>query len=143
MLPTRGREPAVIRRWSSGHRSVGRARAELRNALSGWELSRIEDDALLVLSELLTNALRHACVPGREIETRFAPVPGGLRIEVHDASETRPSMAVPGEDATGGRGLLLVDILARRWGVADGDGPGKLVWAELSTRERQLDGEEP
>ncbi|MFE3587402.1 ATP-binding protein [Streptomyces niveus] len=96
---------AVVLRWRRHPSAVGLARLELRKALTGWGLSALEDSATLVLSELVTNAVRHARVPsGREIETRFLPmgrpVPDGLRIEVHDA-----------------------------WGVSDRVGVGKLVWA--------------
>ncbi|MBT2445049.1 ATP-binding protein [Streptomyces sp. ISL-36] len=124
---------AVVLRWSRRARNVGRARAELRTALATWGLSRIEDAASLVLSELLTNAVRHGrTAPSRVIETRYIPIPGGLRVEVHDASEVRPLMAIPGDDAHGGWGLPLVDLLSEKWGVSDREGPGKLVWAGLS-----------
>lgn len=122
----------LVLRWSARPGCVGLARKELRKALAGWGLGVIEDAALVVLSELLTNAVRHGRVPGREIETRFQPVPGGLRIEVHDASDVRPLLTMPGSDASGGWGLPLVDALAERWGASDRKGPGKAVWAELS-----------
>lgn len=121
-----------VLRWSVGPSCVGLARRELREALACWGLGVIEDAALVVLSELLTNAVRHARVAGREIETRFQPVPGGLRIEVHDASDVRPLLAMPGSDASGGWGLPMVDALAERWGASDRNGPGKAVWAELT-----------
>jgi anti-sigma regulatory factor (Ser/Thr protein kinase) len=133
----------VVRRWRQTARSVGHARAALRTALAGWGLGCIEDAASLVLSELLTNAVRHGRVPGREIETRYIPTSDGLRIEVHDASEVRPLMAMSGEDATGGWGLPVVDVLAERWGVTSRNGPGKFVWAELTARALHDDGEEP
>ncbi|MEU7389393.1 ATP-binding protein [Streptomyces tanashiensis] len=124
---------AVVLRWGQAARSVPLARRELRRALARWEWGAVEEAASLVLSELLTNAVRHGHVPGREIETRFARVPGGvLRIEVHDASERRPLMSLPDDGADGGWGLPLVDTLAAKWGVGDRRGPGKLVWAELS-----------
>lgn len=123
---------AVVLRWKQGPRSVPLARRELRRTLVGWGLCGVEDAASLVLSELLTNAVRHARVPGREVETRFLRIPGGLRVEVHDASEKRPLMTQPESDADGGRGLPLVDTLSDRWGVSDRSGPGKLVWAELA-----------
>ncbi|WP_432121554.1 ATP-binding protein [Streptomyces sp. S1] len=122
---------AVVLRWRQAARSVPLARRELRRALERWGGEVIEDAALLVLSELLTNAVRHGRVVGREIETRFLWTSEGLRIEVHDASEKQPSMALPTEGAEGGRGLHLVDALAAKWGVDDRGGPGKLVWAEL------------
>ncbi|MFE4608112.1 ATP-binding protein [Streptomyces niveus] len=125
---------AVVLRWRRHPSSVGLARLELRKALTGWGLSALEDSATLVLSELVTNAVRHARVPsGREIETRFLPMgypaPDGLRIEVHDASTQRPRRRAAELDACDGRGLLIVDALANAWGVSDRVGVGKLVWA--------------
>ncbi|MFJ6103735.1 ATP-binding protein [Streptomyces sp. NPDC092359] len=122
----------VVLRWGQAARSVPLARRELRRTLERWEWGAVEDAASLVLSELLTNAVRHGRVPGREVETHFVRVPGGLRIEVHDASERRPLMALPVAGADGGWGLPLVDTLAEKWGVDDRHGPGKLVWAELA-----------
>ncbi|MFF7182760.1 ATP-binding protein [Streptomyces sp. NPDC008121] len=122
----------VVLRWAQTARSVPRARRELRRTLARWEWGAVEDAASLVLSELLTNAVRHGRVPGREIETHFARVPGALRIEVHDAPERRPLMALPVDGACGGWGLPLVDTLAAKWGIDDRRGSGKLVWAELS-----------
>ncbi|MFJ2561068.1 MULTISPECIES: ATP-binding protein [unclassified Streptomyces] len=124
----------VVLRWRRHPSSVAAARAELRKALAGWGMSALEDSAVLVLSELVTNAVRHARVPsGREIETRFVPVrlpvPDGLRIEVHDASALRPFRWAEPPDACGGRGLVIVDALADEWGVTDRGGVGKLVWA--------------
>ncbi|MDT9690230.1 ATP-binding protein [Streptomyces sp. P9(2023)] len=125
----------IVMRWRRGPKSVPLARRALRKALGTWGLPAIEDAASLILSELLTNAVRHARVPGRSIETRFLLMPDGLRIEVHDASEQRPLMALPDDDAGGGWGLPLVDTLSAKWGVSDRSGPGKLVWAELATDE--------
>ncbi|MER6105871.1 ATP-binding protein [Streptomyces sp. NPDC001832] len=104
-------------------RSVSPARAELRTAPASWGLSELEEAAVLVLSELLTNAGQHARVPGREIETRFLPVADdGVRIEVHDASDVAPQMHEPERGACGGRGLVLVAALAERWGYGRGAG---------------------
>ncbi|MFI1830956.1 ATP-binding protein [Streptomyces sp. NPDC020412] len=126
-------------RWSRHPRSVGRARAEFRKELAGWGLAAIEAAALIVLSELLTNAVRHASTsPGRQIEARCSVTGGGgtLRIEVHDTGDGRPHLDKPGPDAVGGRGLWLVEALADEWGVANRLGPGKYVWAELSVPDR-------
>ncbi|MFI6899262.1 ATP-binding protein [Streptomyces sp. NPDC050256] len=123
---------SVVRRWSRHPRCVGLARAELLAALDGWGLAALRDSAALVLSELLTNAGRHARVsPGREIETRFLSVNGGLRIEVHDGSESPPQECKPDGDACEGRGLLLVSAFADAWGFGERVGSGKVVWAEL------------
>ncbi|MEV0775582.1 ATP-binding protein [Streptomyces sp. NPDC050433] len=125
---------AVVLRWRRHPSCVGLARSELRKALAGWGLSALEDPAILVLSELVTNAVVHARVPaGREIETRFLPtgrpVPDGLRIEVHDASDRRPHVRTGYLDTCDGRGLVIVNTLADAWGVSDRVGVGKLVWA--------------
>ncbi|MDT9692167.1 ATP-binding protein [Streptomyces sp. P9(2023)] len=129
----------VILRWAQGPRSVPMARRRLVGVLEYWGLGCVADSASLVLSELLTNAVRHGRVPGREIETRFARLPGVVRIEVHDASERRPMTALPSHCAGGGWGLPLVDMLAAKWGVSARCGPGKVVWAELVIGE--VDGE--
>lgn len=125
-------DEAVVLRWRYVARSVPVARRELRLTLERWEWGAVADVAGLLLSEMLTNAVRHARVPGREIETRFSRVGRLLRIEVHDASETRPLMGLPAEGAEGGWGLPLVDSLAAGWGITDRRGPGKVVWAEVA-----------
>lgn len=92
----------------------------------------LADVAELVLSELFTNAVRHARGPAdRLVETRYERLPDGtLRIEVHDANSLRPERQEPSKDADSGRGLALVDELTSgRWGVSERLGVGKLVWA--------------
>ncbi|MFG2879268.1 ATP-binding protein [Streptomyces sp. NPDC048337] len=125
----------VVRRWRREARCVPLARAELRKALADWGLSELEGDALLVASELVTNAVRHATVPrGREIETRYVRLDNGVRVEVHDANPARPVVGVSEGDGDGGRGLYLVAAVADRWAVGERVGPGKRVWAELSVK---------
>lgn len=122
----------VVRRWPNSARSVPRARRELLDTLAAWKLPELEDAAVLVLSELVTNAVRHAGSPrGREIETRFCRLSDGrLRIEVHDAGDHRPVLRRAADTDEGGRGLLLVDsVTAHQWGVSSRGGVGKLVWA--------------
>ncbi|MFI1398473.1 ATP-binding protein [Streptomyces sp. NPDC020681] len=127
-------ERPVVRRWTRHPASVGRARTELRETLANWCLNAVEDVALVVLSELITNAVRHARVsPGREIETRYVRETDGVRIEVHDAADERPATRAPGE--SGGWGLGLVDELSDRWGVDDRAGVGKSVWAVMTVSE--------
>lgn len=126
----------VLRRWSRRPQSVGLARTELRATLAGWGLEEIADTSVVVLSELLTNAVRHAhAAPGREIETRFRRTQRGVRIEVHDASDRRPERRALAVEAANGRGLILVASLSDRWGVAPRDGVGKIVWAEVNLPE--------
>lgn len=109
--------------------SVGTARRLVRTALATWGLDAAADDASLIVSELVTNAVRHsgsaAC---RVIVTR--PEPGLVRVAVTDRSRRMPDLLNAPADAVSGRGLALVDALADRWGT-DRMHWGKRVWAEL------------
>jgi serine/threonine-protein kinase RsbW len=123
---------AVVLRWSRHPRCVGLARRELRKTLGVWGLSSIEDSAVLVLSELLTDAVRHGNVrAGAEVETRYLRVRGGLRIEVsdtvHEYRQLMASTSGPDRDPH----LRLVDALADRWKMNDSFGIGASAWAEL------------
>jgi anti-sigma regulatory factor (Ser/Thr protein kinase) len=90
------------------------------------------ETAELLLSELVTNAVQHAQVPpGREIEVRYELSDHRLRIEVADASGSQPVQRTADDDDERGRGLLLVDSLAAKWGVSLRDAVGKVVWFEL------------
>ncbi|MBT2482804.1 ATP-binding protein [Streptomyces sp. ISL-94] len=125
----------MVRRCRREAGCVPLARAELRKALTDWGLSELEGDALLVASELVTNAVRHAVAPrDREIETRYVRLGNGVRVEVHDTSPAQPVVGTSHRDGDGGRGLYLVAAVADRWAVGERVGPGKLVWAELSVK---------
>ncbi|NUP39360.1 MAG: ATP-binding protein [Streptomyces sp.] len=129
----------VVNRWPRSRRTVPRARHELAATLEAWGLPGLVDPAGLVLSELVTNAVRHAATPpGREIETRFFRLSDDrVRIEVHDASPARPVMRRTAETDEGGRGLPLVDaVTAHQWGVSSRGGVGKLVWAVIADPAR-------
>ncbi|MGP3985647.1 ATP-binding protein [Streptomyces sp. 3N207] len=96
------------------------------------------ETAAHVVAELAANAALHGRVPGRSfrLRVRTAEDPGALRIEVTDtrrerAPDTAPPQPPPA-DAESGRGLVLVEALADRWGVAHGPSPCKTVWAEIS-----------
>lgn len=125
---------SVAYRWPADPICIGTSRRLLLRHLNHWGMSALADTAGLVLSELATNALRHASGPDdRLIGTRFERLPGGVRIEVHDDDEARPGRKEPSAEADSGRGLLLVDMLTGgRWGVSDRQGGGKLVWAECA-----------
>jgi anti-sigma regulatory factor (Ser/Thr protein kinase) len=115
--------------------SVPRARAMLHAVLGEWSVAQDAlDTAELVLSELVTNALRVPVSSDRQVGVRIArsPEDGLLRLEVSDAGSGRPKVREPSDDETGGRGLLLVEALAHRWGVDErAAGIGKTVWVEL------------
>ncbi|MEW1696729.1 ATP-binding protein [Streptomyces sp. NPDC091278] len=111
-------------------RSVPLARDFTRRALADWGLDACADDVLLCVSELATNALLHGVPPGRGYRLHlYLERPGPLRVEVHDSGEGTPAVREPSGES--GRGLLLVDTLADRWGVGPRD-PGKVVWCEFT-----------
>jgi anti-sigma regulatory factor (Ser/Thr protein kinase) len=109
--------------------------------MEAWGLADLCDTAELVLSELVTNAVRHARRQrGRRIGTRYERVRGGVRIEVHDASDRWPELRKVDEDDESGRGLALVDALTgARWGVSEREGVGKLVWAVVTAEHTTED----
>ncbi|MFJ2443170.1 ATP-binding protein [Streptomyces sp. NPDC087658] len=85
----------------------------------------------LLVSKLATNALLHGCLRGRLFQVRIVLRTDVLRIEVGDAREERmPVARVAGEGECFGRGLLIVEELADRWGVEPRT-VGKTVFAEL------------
>ncbi|WP_432146418.1 ATP-binding protein [Streptomyces sp. bgisy084] len=125
----------VTFRLSRRRSSVRRARALLYAVLGDWGADQdVSETGELVLSELVTNALRVPVPRDRLVGVRIAWLrdDGLLRLEVSDAGDGKPEVRTPGEDETGGRGLLLVDALAHRWGCEErACGIGKTVWAEL------------
>jgi anti-sigma regulatory factor (Ser/Thr protein kinase) len=96
------------------------------------EIAPVLDDALLVASELVTNAVMHSgCAPGETITLEAACCGGCVRIAVRDPGHTDGIPASPEQPpAQGGLGLRLVSLIACHWGV--GQPPGRLVWAELA-----------
>ncbi len=87
------------------------------------------DVAQLLVTEMVANAVRHVGVA--ELLVRAAVTVAGLRVEVVDASPVLPTPSLtPSDDQESGRGLLLLDALARTWGVQPENG-GKCVWFEL------------
>jgi anti-sigma regulatory factor (Ser/Thr protein kinase) len=89
----------------------------------------VHDIAVLLVSELVTNSVRHAGQPaGAPVHIRAAPVERGVRVEVEDQGHGPVRRRSSGDD-DGGFGLCLVERLAERWGV-DHAG-GTCVWFEL------------
>ncbi|MFF2185671.1 ATP-binding protein [Streptomyces sp. NPDC058155] len=105
--------------------------------LLAWDLPpRTIETAEQVTAELATNAATHGRLSGRDFLLELRRTDDGrvLRIEVTDTRGDRlPGLdpQPPPPDAESGRGLLLVEVLADRWGVALGPVPRKTVWAEL------------
>lgn len=103
-----------------------RLRRILRAGLMYWALPDLVDTAELLLTELVTNALRHA--HGRDVGVRIYLEGENLVIEVRDGSPHVPVPRCPGPDDESGRGLLLVEALAHSWGVSE---DGKTTWCTL------------
>ncbi|WP_232789714.1 SpoIIE family protein phosphatase [Streptomyces jeddahensis] len=104
------------------------ARRFTRRTLRKWAVTRETDTVLLVVSELVTNALVHTDGPVRLDLTR---IEDRLRVAVADASPRTPvKPANVGWEATGGRGVLLVEALSAAWGTVPAGG-GKQVWCEI------------
>ncbi len=131
-LPTGTAPLTATHRFPRHRRSVGRARAALRHQLAIWHIdAELADSAVLLLSELTTNAVNAPTTPGREIGVRFELTGAALRLEVSDASDERPSMRHATADDESGRGLALVEALADEWEVEPREAVGKVVWALL------------
>src|SRR5260221_1855891 len=97
-------EPRHVRQvpLPSAPQSAGLAREEVRNSLASWGLGRLEDVAVLLASELVGNAVRHARHDGGELELRFSGAGTWLRIEVSDADPRPPQPQSPaGLDESG------------------------------------------
>jgi anti-sigma regulatory factor (Ser/Thr protein kinase) len=114
--------------------SVSDARAWAASHLAAWDLAPLADDVTLVVSELVTNAIRAERAHGSEgrvglvMELRGA----ALTVSVFDGQPYGDELAAgdPGADAESGRGLWLVGALTRKWGILP-TGAGKAVWAAL------------
>jgi anti-sigma regulatory factor (Ser/Thr protein kinase) len=113
---------------------VGLARTSVRRLLARWGTGDgTADNAVLVTSELVTNAVKHT--PSARIVCRVRVDGDRLHIEVEDESggNTLPALRCPGPDDQGGRGLLLVGMVSSDWGVREAPhGSGRVVWAELA-----------
>jgi anti-sigma regulatory factor (Ser/Thr protein kinase) len=90
-----------------------------------------------IVAELAANAATHGRVPGRDFRLSLYVIADTLRIDVTDTRGDRlPELGSPAPDSSSGRGLLLVEALADRWGVAPEPYPRKTVWAEVKTTTR-------
>ncbi|WP_078591819.1 SpoIIE family protein phosphatase [Streptomyces megasporus] len=132
--PTRWRAPSrriVVPVGQDEPARVADTRHQLRELLYDWMVEDQVEGAVLLLSELLTNALVHtdgdATVVAELIGERGAR---RLRVEVADRSDELPHRRNPGELASRGRGLLLMEMVANAWGV-EPRGEGKSIWFEI------------
>ncbi|KAF4409230.1 MULTISPECIES: SpoIIE family protein phosphatase [Streptomyces] len=148
---------------AEAHR-LSETRHSLRDLLHDWADPEQVDAAELMISEMVTNVLMHtdgdAVVVAQVVsgyamdaprahpdvhpldDTHAPPGPRRLRVDVADSSDELPHRRSPGEMASSGRGLLLLEMLADSWGV-DPRGEGKCTWFELTERQPGAAGDVP
>ncbi|MFF6994803.1 SpoIIE family protein phosphatase [Streptomyces sp. NPDC008313] len=125
---TRLLDPEHVAEWEvpTDPAAVPRIRAEATRRLESWGLGEAVFTTELILSELVTNAIRYGKTP---ISLRLLRDRGSLICEVGDGTSTSPHMRRATLTDEGGRGLFLVAQLSRRWGTRYTD-RGKIIWAE-------------
>ncbi|MFF7854418.1 ATP-binding protein [Streptomyces sp. NPDC007904] len=133
--------PTAAARFTSSPRGAQLARRFAVRCMEAWghpPASDVSCTLALVVGELAANAVRHGRVPGHGFGLRLALDEAAdlVRVEVADAASSKqPPASTPSSYPEGesGRGLLLVEALAVRWGSAPRRPVGKTVWAEVST----------
>jgi anti-sigma regulatory factor (Ser/Thr protein kinase) len=114
-LPADATAPAAARTYLTEH--------------AAWLSADRLDDALLLVTELVTNAIRHG---EPDITLRLRAHPPGVGVSVQDRGPSMPHLSDPAANEPGGRGLIIVDAVAQQWGVTPAQPPpGKTVWFEL------------
>jgi DNA-binding NarL/FixJ family response regulator len=108
--------------------SARTARTFATETLTEWGVPELLDDVLLVVTELVNNAVTHAM---SDCELRISISPLSLRVEVTDQGAGTPDPLPPSPTRNHGRGLHLVDALTAAWGFEPLETGGKMVWAEL------------
>lgn len=119
--------------------SVPAARACLAQRLAHLPHDLL-DDTLLVLSELLGNAVRHGSAPTTAglgapaggVEVRWSLAPGAVRLEVVDGGGGEPHVVDRGEQAVSGRGMAIVEALSHSWGTTALGGGRRAVWSRIT-----------
>jgi anti-sigma regulatory factor (Ser/Thr protein kinase) len=126
----RDSDPLWVTRWESEPpvEAVPLTRRQLSGVLGEWGLTgEAHEDVLLVVTELLSNAVDHGRGPVRlTVELRG----GSVRVEVHDTAPSPPRPQPLDPYAVRGRGLQMVEALSSEWGWSDGP-VGKIVWADV------------
>jgi anti-sigma regulatory factor (Ser/Thr protein kinase) len=109
-------------------KSAGQARAFVRDCLQQWGCDHMVELTVLLANEVVTNAILHART---DVSIAVRLVRDFVRVEVEDRCPAPPVRRSTPDDATGGRGLALLDAVAGRWGV-DLLPDGKRVWFEMA-----------
>ena len=119
--------------------SASAARRFAQSVLTEWHESELADVVALLVSELVTNAVLHAGSPVQVAVRRRGDC---VRIEVADDSPVLPGLRDYSDDATTGRGLGMLEMLAETWGVEAAATGGKVVWFELPASQQPVAPEE-
>ena len=133
-----GHDGAFEERLPPQPSSVAEARRQVRMMLERSEREDLMEPAVLLVSEIVTNALLHA---GTEILLSGRVDARGVRIEVGDGSSHLPSRRSYAPTAGTGRGLLMIESMVDDWGVTR-HAQGKTVWFELSSDGDERDGDD-
>ena len=121
--------PPAELRLPTDERAPGAARKFLKGVSCRTHHARVLDEAELLVSELVTNAVVHGAPPITvEVSCDGS---AGLAVSVSDLSPDLPEPRDADPYAEGGRGIHLVDLISDRWGVEERDGDGKQVWFRL------------
>ncbi|WP_042406921.1 ATP-binding SpoIIE family protein phosphatase [Streptacidiphilus carbonis] len=116
---------------------IAGARAELRAIMHDWAVPDQVDATVLLATELLTNVLVHTDQAAALVATMSGQVGSRrLRLEVSDGSDELAHRRSPGEMASSGRGLILLELLSDRWGM-EPRGEGKSIWFDLDEQQEQ------
>ncbi len=128
VLSRRVRTDRMVMRSGPSPAAQAAARRLVTEACAAWTMPDLVDDATLAVSELVANAVEHA---GTDLVVLISRRPGGLHIAVCDEDTRMPQMPDHDEEMhLRGRGLRLIEAVARSWGVMPTAG-GKVVWATL------------
>lgn len=136
--------PAAYLKLNATAATIGFGRLLVSEALKFWGLDDVADDAKLIMSELLTNAVIHSSaiesggggLGGLALVAPQVRIKGStLFVEVWDGTTKLPGQRESDVDDEGGRGLLPVDKLSEQWGASPGTLGGKVVYGTLSIKD--------
>ncbi|AIR98148.1 regulatory protein [Streptomyces glaucescens] len=128
------RAPQYRMSLTVGEHSARHIRRIVRSFLAEWGMPELSDAAELGVTELVANVVRH--VPDRRCTVVLLRQAAAVRVEVTDGSDQVPSFSREvSPDSESGRGLVLLDAVADKWGVDAGPGGGKTVWFECAAAD--------
>jgi anti-sigma regulatory factor (Ser/Thr protein kinase) len=123
----------VLRELPNAATACAEGRRFVAQHLSRWQVpGQVSDEATLLTSELITNAVRHAPPP---LFLEITVDTTKIRIDVHDSDLVVPVLTRPDFTSCGGRGVWPIDTIASRWGYRP-EPPGKVVWFEMDLPPR-------